>query len=71
MWRHATPMTTNIKLKKDDEIEKVDERLHKGLIDNLQYLTTSKSNLLFVLSVHSRFMHSLRESHFIAAKRVL
>ncbi|XP_052173352.1 secreted RxLR effector protein 161-like [Diospyros lotus] len=67
----GTPMTTNIKLSKNDDSEKVDESLYKSLIGSLQYLTASKPDILFVVSVLSRFMHSPKESHFIAAKRVL
>jgi hypothetical protein len=67
----GTPMTTSIKLSKDDESEKVDESLYRGLIDNLQYLTASRPDILFAVSILSRFMHSPRETHFIAAKRIL
>jgi hypothetical protein len=43
----GTPMTTSIKLSKDDESEKVDESLYRGLIGSLQYLTTSRPDILF------------------------
>lgn len=67
----GTPMTTSIKLSKDDESENVDERLYRGLISSLQNLTASEPNILFVVSILSRFMHSPRKTHFIAAKRIL
>lgn len=67
----GTPMTTSIKLSKDDESEKVDESLYRGLIGSLQYLTASRPDILFAVSILSRFMHSPKETHFIAAKRIL
>ena len=67
----GTPMTTSIKLSKDDESEKVDESLYRGLIGSLQYLTASRPDILFVVSILSRFMHYPRETHFITAKRIL
>ncbi|KAL6346326.1 hypothetical protein AAG906_033122 [Vitis piasezkii] len=67
----STPMTTNEKLSKDDGFDKIDEGLYRSLIGSLLYLTTSRSNILFVVSVLSKFMHSPSEKHFLAAKRVL
>nr|CAN71524.1 hypothetical protein VITISV_037362 [Vitis vinifera] len=67
----STPMTTSEKLSKDDCSEKIDEGLYRSLIGSLLYLTTSRPNILFVVSVLSRFMHSPSEKHFSATKRVL
>ena len=46
-------------------------KAYRSLIGSLLYLTTSRPNILFVVSVLSRFMHSPSEKHFSAAKRVL
>ncbi|RVW62525.1 Retrovirus-related Pol polyprotein from transposon RE2 [Vitis vinifera] len=54
----STPMTTNEKLSKDDGSEKIDEGLYRSLISSILYLTASKPNILFVVSVLSKFMHS-------------
>ena len=67
----STPMTTSEKLSKDDDFEKIDEGLYRSLIGSLLYLTTSRPDTLFAISVLSRFMHSPSEKHFSAAKRVL
>ena len=67
----STPMTTSEKLSKDDDSEKIDEGLYRSLIGSLLYLTTSKPDILFAVSVLSRFMHSPSEKHFSATKRVL
>ncbi|KAL6328890.1 hypothetical protein AAG906_003907 [Vitis piasezkii] len=53
-----TPMTTNEKLSKDDNSEKIDEGLYRSLIGSLLYLTASRPDILFTVSVLSRFMHS-------------
>ena len=67
----STPMTTNEKLSKDGGSEKIDEGLYRSLIGSLLYLTASRPDILFVVSVLSRFMHSPSEKHFSAVKRVL
>ncbi|KAL6315448.1 hypothetical protein AAG906_000740 [Vitis piasezkii] len=67
----STPMTTSEKLSKDDGFEKIDEGLYRSLIGSLLYLTTSRPDILFAISVLSRFMYSPSEKHFSAAKRVL
>ena len=54
----STPMTTNEKLSKDDDFEKIDEGLYRSLIGSLLYLTASRLDILFAISVLSRFMHS-------------
>ena len=54
----STPMTTNEKLSKDDNFEKIDEGLYRSLIGSLLYLTASRLDILFAISVLSRFMHS-------------
>ncbi|WJZ84189.1 hypothetical protein VitviT2T_003804 [Vitis vinifera] len=67
----STPMTTNEKLSKDDDSEKIDEDLYRSLIGSLLYLTTIRPDILFAVSVLSMFMHSPSEKHFSATKRVL
>ena len=67
----STPMTTSEKLSKDDGSEKIDEGLYRSLIGSLLYLTASRPDILFIVSVLSRFMHLPSEKHFLAAKRVL
>ncbi|KAL6328763.1 hypothetical protein AAG906_003780 [Vitis piasezkii] len=59
------------KLSKDDISEKIDEGLYRSLIGSLLYLIASRPDILFTVSVLSRFMHSPSEKHFSAAKRVL
>ena len=66
-----TPISVSVKLGKDKDSEKVDDSMYKSLIGSLSYLTASRPDILFVVSLLSRFMHSPRETHPTAAKRVL
>lgn len=67
----STPMCQKEKLCKDDGAEQVDETLYRSLIGCLMYLTATRPDILYAVSVLSRFMNCAKESHFKAAKRVL
>ncbi|XP_037493989.1 secreted RxLR effector protein 161-like [Jatropha curcas] len=67
----STPISTGLKLGKDENTEKVDTILYRSLIGSLLYLTASRPDILLAVSLLSRFMHLPRETHFTAAKRVL
>jgi hypothetical protein len=67
----STPMCPKEKLCKDNEAEQVDETLYRSLIGCLMYLTTTRPDVMYAVSVLSRFMNCAKESHFKAAKRVL
>nr|KYP65167.1 hypothetical protein KK1_011396 [Cajanus cajan] len=59
------------KLGRDDGSEQVQEALHRSLIGCLMYLTTKRLDILYVVSVLSRFMNCAKKSHLKAAKIVL
>lgn len=63
--------TTGQKLLKEDGSKKVDERMFRSLIGSLLYLTASRPDIMFAVSLLSRFMHCPSEIHFQAAKRIL
>ncbi|XP_049357591.1 secreted RxLR effector protein 161-like [Solanum verrucosum] len=67
----STPMNKNEKLYKEDGGEKVDEGYYRSLIGCLMYLTTTRPDILFVVSLLSRFMICASEMHLRAAKRIL
>ncbi|XP_021911171.1 uncharacterized protein LOC110825008, partial [Carica papaya] len=56
---------------KDKKGSKVDEGNYRSLIGSLLYLTASRPDILFVVSLLSRYMASPRESHLQAAKHAL
>jgi hypothetical protein len=67
----STPMNQKEKLCKDDGADKIDEGYFRSIIGCLMYLTTTRPDILFVVSFLSRFMHGASELHLIAAKRIL
>ncbi|CAL5327713.1 unnamed protein product [Camellia sinensis] len=52
-----TPMGQKEKLSKEDGASKVDEGYYRSLIGCLMYLTATRPDILFVVSLLSRFMH--------------
>ena len=43
----ATPMSTTTKLTKDEKGKEVDEKLYRGMIGSLLYLTASRPDIMF------------------------
>ncbi|KAL4031555.1 hypothetical protein IC575_009840 [Cucumis melo] len=66
-----TPMDANLKLCKDDIGEAVDPSLYRNLVGSLMYLTATRPDILFAVSMLSRFMTNPKRSHWEAGKRVL
>ena len=66
-----TPMCQKGKLSKRDEAEPVDETFYRSIIGCLMYLTATRSDILYSVSLLSRFTNCTTETHLIAAKRVL
>lgn len=64
----STPLMQNVKLSKDQSNELIDEGLHGSLIGCLMYFTATRLDILFVVSLRSRFTHCAKGSHFKAAK---
>ncbi|XP_028066131.1 uncharacterized protein LOC114269068 [Camellia sinensis] len=67
----ATPLVVNEKLIKEDEEKKVDGSLYRSLVSNLLHLTATRPDIMYVVSLFSRFMNNPSQNHFGAAKRVL
>ena len=67
----STPMNQKEKLSKEDGTEKVDEAHFRSLIGCLMYLSSTRPDILNVVSILSRFMHCASEMHIKAAKRVM
>ncbi|XP_028230844.1 uncharacterized protein LOC114411331 [Glycine soja] len=67
----STPMCQKEKLCKDDEIAKVNKSEYRSLVGCLMYLTATRPDIMYAVSVLSRFMNCANESHPRAAKRVL
>lgn len=55
----------------DEDGEKGDETLYKQIIGSLTYLTNTRPDLKFIVSLLSRYMSRPTKLHFLAVKRVL
>ena len=69
---HArTPMAANAKLTNDPSGEFVDVALYKSMIGCLLYLTASRPNIAFSVSVCSKFQSNSKVSHLNAIIRII
>ncbi|KAK2389835.1 hypothetical protein QL285_063397 [Trifolium repens] len=57
-------------LSKEDSEGKVDQKLYRGMIGSLLYLTASRPDILFSVCLCARFQSDPRESHLTAVKRI-
>lgn len=67
----ATPMEVGLKLTKDSHGESVDPTLFRSLVGCLMYLTATRPDIMFSVSLVSRFMENPKKSHWEAARRIL
>jgi len=58
-------------LSKDDSSSKVDQKVYKGIIGSLLYVTTSRHDILLSVCLCTRFQSDPRESHLIDVKGYL
>ncbi|KAK2395594.1 putative mitochondrial protein [Trifolium repens] len=65
-----TPMHPTSSLGKEDSESKVDQKLYRGMIGSLLYLTASRPDILFSVCLCARFQSDPRESHFTVVKRI-
>jgi len=66
-----TPMEANVDLCFDDSHTLDDPERHRRLIAKLIYLKVTRPGITFVVGVLSRFMHQPKETHWLAAMKVL
>ncbi|KAK9011528.1 hypothetical protein V6N11_044376 [Hibiscus sabdariffa] len=66
----ATPMSSSIKLDKDEEGKCVDSKLYRSMIGSLLYLTASRPDIMFSVCLCARFQANPKESHLKVIKRI-
>eukprot|EP00253_Pinus_taeda_P035760 PITA_35760 len=66
-----TPTVMGLKLSKDNSSKDFDSSLYKSIIGSLTYLTATRPDIMFAVSMISRFMERPKEAHWQAAKRIL
>lgn len=65
------PIVCGQKIGKDEAGEKVDATLYKQMVGSLMYLTATRPDLMFAVSLVSRFMASPTQMHFAVVKRIM
>ncbi len=67
----STPTEFGLKLNKDHEGKKVDSTLYKQIVGSLMYLTATRPDIMYSVSLISRYMENSTEMHLLTAKRIL
>ena len=67
----TVPLQQNIKLRSEDGSKEADSSLYRYLVGRLIYLTTTRPDLAYPVSVLSQYMSKLLESHWNETKGVL
>lgn len=65
------PIVPGFKIDKNEGGVKVDETYYKQIVGSLMYITTTRPDLMFIVSFIGRFMARPTEVHLLAAKRAL
>eukprot|EP00253_Pinus_taeda_P020649 PITA_20649 len=66
-----TPTVMGLKLSREDSSKDCDPSLYKSIVGILMYLTATRPDIMYVVSLVSRFMERPKEAHWQAAKRIL
>eukprot|EP00253_Pinus_taeda_P007600 PITA_07600 len=66
-----TPTVMGLKLTKEDNSKDFDHSLYKSIVGSLMFFTTTRPDIMYVVSLISRFMERPKEAHWQAAKRIL
>ena len=67
----CTPLERNAKLCSDDETKEVDGTLYCQLVGSLNYLTTTRLDIAYLVNILSQLMAKPHYSHWIETKKVL
>ena len=67
----STPMVQNEKLQFNDGAEKVDASLYRSLVGSLINLTNTHPDIVYYVSIVSRYMNKPSKEHYAIVKRIL
>ncbi|GKE03754.1 hypothetical protein Tco_1395772 [Tanacetum coccineum] len=65
-----TPMSTEIKLTKDDKADSVDSSKYRGMIGSFLYLTASRPDIMFSVCLCARFQENPKTTNLEVVKRI-
>jgi len=63
-------MASSMKLDQDLDGKPVNEKIYRGMIGSLLYLTASRPDIMFSACLCARFQSSPKESHLTVVKRI-
>ena len=66
----STPMTTTTKLDADESSKAIDQKIYRGMIGSLLYLTVNRLDIQFSVYLCAHFQVNSKESHLITIKRI-
>ena len=66
-----TPIALGTELTKNGDEPTVNNTLYKQMVGSLMYFTATRLDLMYVVSLMSRFMESSKDSHWNVGKRIL
>ena len=66
-----TPVATGMKLSREGNRDFINLTLFKSLVGSLRYLTIIRPDIVYGVRIVSRYMETPKESHWLAAKRIL
>ena len=66
----STPTEFGLKLIRDHEGKKVDSTLYTQIVGSLMYLTATRPDIMYSVSLISRYMENPTKMHLLAAKRI-
>ena len=67
----STPVVVGTKLNRENIEKGFDSTIFRRLVGSLMYLTTTRPNIMYGVSLISRFMEPPKNSHWQARKRIL
>ena len=67
----GNPIVPGTRLSKDEKGTKIDSTMFKQVVGSLMYLTATRPDIMFGVSLISRYMSSPTEEHWCATKRIL
>jgi len=65
------PIEQNHRIENDEENPKVEKTQYQKLVEKLIYLSHTRLDITYVVSVVSKFMHDPREKHLHAVNRII
>lgn len=72
---HSKPISTSVeeklKLPRENDGNRVDSTQYKSFIENLRYLTATRSNIIYGFGLLNRFIEESHISHLQGEKRIL